>query len=67
MGLKSLNVTHSVLQHFWSDHLLEHSKAMNEPQKNVQMTLEDQSFVNNFKVSFVCTPEVVCPSNFGMG
>jgi hypothetical protein len=25
--------THSVLQNFWSDHLLEHSKAMNEPQK----------------------------------
>jgi hypothetical protein len=24
--------THSVLQHFWSDHLLEHSKAMNERQ-----------------------------------
>ncbi len=32
---------------------------MNEPQKkkNVQMTLKDQSFVNKFKVSFVCLPE----------
>ncbi len=28
-----LRATHSVLQHFWSDHLLEHSKAMNEPLK----------------------------------
>jgi hypothetical protein len=50
---------------FWSDHLLEHSEAMNEPQKNVQMTLKDQSFVNKFKVSFVCLPEDVWPSNFG--
>jgi hypothetical protein len=32
---------------------------MNEPQKNVQMTLKDQSFVNKFKVSFVCLPEDV--------
>jgi hypothetical protein len=30
---------------------------MNEPQKNVQMTLKDQSFVNKIKVSFVCLPE----------
>jgi hypothetical protein len=28
-----LRTTHSVLQHFRSDHLLEYSKAMNEPQK----------------------------------
>jgi hypothetical protein len=27
--------------------------------KNVQMTLKDQSFVNKFKVSFVCNPEDV--------
>jgi hypothetical protein len=32
---------------------------MNEPHKNVQMTLKDQSFVNKFKVSFVCNPEDV--------
>jgi hypothetical protein len=38
-------------------HLLEHSKVMNKPQKNVQMTLKDQSFVNKFKLLFVCTPE----------
>jgi hypothetical protein len=25
--------------------------------KNVQMTLKDQSFINKFKVSFVCLPE----------
>jgi hypothetical protein len=43
---------------FWSDNLLEHSEAMNEPQKNVQMTLEDQSFINKFKVSFVCLEDV---------
>ncbi len=31
---------------------------MNEPQKkNVQMALKDQSFVNKFKVLFVCFPE----------
>ncbi len=29
------------------------------PPKNVQMTLKDQSFVNKFKVSFVCNPEDV--------
>jgi hypothetical protein len=28
-----LRATHSVLQHFWLDHLLEHSIAMNEPKK----------------------------------
>jgi hypothetical protein len=50
---------HFILQHFWSDHLLEHSKATNEPQKNVQMTVKDQSFVNKFKVLFVCIPEDV--------
>ncbi len=33
--------------------------------KNVQMTLKDQSFVNKFKVLFVCIPEDVWPSNFG--
>jgi hypothetical protein len=38
---------------------------MNEPQKNVQMTLKDQSFVNKVKVSFMCNPEDVRPSNFG--
>ncbi len=38
---------------------MEHSEAMNEPQKNVQMTLKDQSFVNKFKVSFLCILEVV--------
>jgi hypothetical protein len=33
---------------------------MNEPQKkNVQMTLKNLSFVNKFKVSFVCIPEDV--------
>ncbi len=33
---------------------------MNEPQKNVQMTLKDQSFVNRFNVLFVlCLPEDV--------
>ncbi len=37
----------------------ENSKAMNEPQKNVQMTLKDQSFVNKFEVLFVCLPEDV--------
>jgi hypothetical protein len=51
--------TRSALQPIWSEHLLEQSKAMNEPQKNVQMTLKDQSFVNKFKVSFVCVPEDV--------
>jgi hypothetical protein len=45
---------HSASQHFWSNHLLEHSKAMNKPQKNVQMTLKDQSFVNKFKVLLLC-------------
>jgi hypothetical protein len=33
--------------------------------KNVQMTLKDQSFLNKFKVSFVCIPEDVELSNFG--
>jgi hypothetical protein len=28
-----LRATHSVLQHFWLDNLLEHSKAMNKRQK----------------------------------
>jgi hypothetical protein len=32
---------------------------MNKPQKNVQMTLKDQSFVNKVKVSFVCNREEV--------
>ncbi len=32
---------------------------MNKSQKNVQMTLKDQSFVNKFKVSFVCLPQDV--------
>jgi hypothetical protein len=27
--------------------------------KTVQMTLKDQSFINKFKVSFVCIPEGV--------
>jgi hypothetical protein len=40
-------------------HLLEHIKAMNKPQKNVQMTLKDQNFVNKFEVLFVCHPEDV--------
>jgi hypothetical protein len=35
------------------------------PPKNGQMTLKDQSFVNRVKVSFLCIPEVVWPSNFG--
>ncbi len=47
-------------------YLLEHSKTMNEPQKNnVQMTLKDLSFVNKLKVSFVRIPEDVWPSNLG--
>jgi hypothetical protein len=29
------------------------------------MTLKDQSFVNRVKVSFVCNPEDMWPSNFG--
>ncbi len=29
----ALRATHSVLQHFCPDHLLEHSEAMNEPKK----------------------------------
>ncbi len=33
----------------------------------VQMALKDQSFVNRFKVSFVCIPEDVWPSDFGKG
>ncbi len=32
---------------------------MNKPQENVQMTLKDQSFVNEFEVLFVCLPEDV--------
>ncbi len=32
---------------------------MNEPQKDVKMTLKDQSFVTKLKVSFVCIPEDV--------
>jgi hypothetical protein len=32
---------------------------MNKPQKNVQMTLKDQRFVNKFKVSFVRLAEEV--------
>jgi hypothetical protein len=59
-GIIVLKATHSVLQHFWSDqHRLERSKAMNDPPKNVQMTLEDQSIANRFKVSFLCIPEVM--------
>jgi hypothetical protein len=38
---------------------------MNEPKKNDQKTLKDQSFVKKFEVSFVCIPEDVCSSNFG--
>ncbi len=53
------------LQHFCSDHLLEHSEALNKPQKNVQMTLKHQSFVNKSKVLFVCLPEEVWPSYLG--
>jgi hypothetical protein len=30
-----------------------------EKKKDVKMTLEDQKFVNKFKVSFVCIPEDV--------
>jgi hypothetical protein len=37
----------------------EHKKK----KKNVQLTLKDQSLVNKFKVSFVCLPEDVRPSN----
>jgi hypothetical protein len=33
--------------------------------KHVQMILKDQSFVNKFKVLFLCNPEDMCPSNFG--
>jgi hypothetical protein len=33
--------------------------------KNVQMTLKDQSFVNKFKVLFMCIPEDVRPWNLG--
>jgi hypothetical protein len=33
--------------------------------KNVQMTLNDQSFVSKFKVSFVVLPEDMWHSNFG--
>jgi hypothetical protein len=51
--------THSVLQNFWPDHQLEQSEAMNEPKKNDQMTLKDQSFVNKFEVAFLCIPEDV--------
>ncbi len=54
-----LRAIHSVLQHFWPDHLLERSEAMNEHQKNVQMTLKDRSFVNKFEVSFGCLPNDV--------
>ncbi len=32
---------------------------MNKPQKNAQTTLKDQSFVNKFKVLFVCIPKDV--------
>ncbi len=32
---------------------------MNKPQKNVQMTVKDQSFGNKFKASFVSLPEDV--------
>jgi hypothetical protein len=32
-SLHGSKATHSVLQHFWSDHLLEYIKAMNKPQK----------------------------------
>jgi hypothetical protein len=59
-----LRATHSVLQHFWSDHLLEHSEAMNDPQNTFKWPWKI-SFVNKFKVSFLCIPEVVWPSNFG--
>ncbi len=56
MGLKSshwfylklrklgLRATYSVLQHFWSGHLVEHSEAMNEPQNTFKRPWE-------FKVS----------------
>jgi hypothetical protein len=37
---------------------------MNEPQKNVQTTLKDQSFVNKFKVLFVCNPEEMVTFKF---
>ncbi len=60
-----LRATHSVLLYIWSDHLLEHSKAMHGSPKNAQMTLKDQSFVKKFKVLFVCIPEDVWPSKFG--
>jgi hypothetical protein len=56
-------VTYSVLKQFWSNHLLEHIEAMNEPQ-NVQMTLNGLSFVSKFKGLFVCLPEDVWHSNF---
>jgi hypothetical protein len=46
--------THSVLQHFWSDHLQEHSKALNEPQKRSN-DLERSKFRQQVQ-SFVCVP-----------
>jgi hypothetical protein len=35
----------------------EAQQSHEQAQKNVQMTLKDQSFVNKFKVSFVHIPE----------
>jgi hypothetical protein len=63
MGLKAhiglvwklvLRATHSVGQHFWSDDLLEHSEAMNEPQKRSN-GLERSKFCQQVE-SFVCVP-----------
>jgi hypothetical protein len=52
-----LGTTQSVLQHFWSDHLLEHSKGMNEPKKKKKRSndLERSKFCQQVQ-SFGCVP-----------
>jgi hypothetical protein len=45
---------HSVLQRFWSDHLLEHSEATNEPQKTYKWPWKIK--VSAASSRFVCVP-----------
>jgi hypothetical protein len=58
-----LRATYSVLQHFWSDHLLEHSEAINKPQKTFKWPwkIKVSSTSSKFRL---CLPEDVWPSNF---
>ncbi len=62
--LKSFfRATQSVLQQCWSGHILEHSKAMNEPEKRSH-EFERSKFRQQVQSHVWCLPEDVWPSDF---